>query len=124
MKIRVFAWLAVLAGLFVFVASAADIDGKWVAKVSGRNGQTQDNTFTFKTDGDKLTGTVSGPRGDMEITDGKVAGDEISFTTSANFGGNQVKMLFNGKVSGDEIKFTRKVEGRDRSTEFTAKKAS
>jgi hypothetical protein len=105
------------------LAWAADVSGKWIAQVPTRGGQTRETVFNFKTDGEKLTGTVSGPQGDIAISDGKVSGDEISFTVTANFGGNEVKLNYKGKVSGDEIKFTRTREGAQQSQEFTAKRA-
>ena len=110
--------------LFTAVAVAADISGKWTAEVPGRQGAMQTTTFNFKVDGDKLTGTMAGPRGDAPITDGKVSGDDISFTVSREMNGNTIKMNFTGKVSGGEIKFKRVVEGRDQTAEFTAKKSS
>jgi len=118
--LRLFAALA----LFTAVAVAADISGKWTAEVPGRQGAMQTTTFNFKVDGDKLTGTMAGPRGDAPITDGKVSGDDISFTVSREMNGNTIKMNFTGKVSGGEIKFKRVVEGRDQTAEFTAKKSS
>jgi hypothetical protein len=102
---------------------AADVTGKWVAQVPGREGQTRETTFNLKAEGDKLTGTVSGRQGDTQISEGKVSGDEISFKVVANFQGNEVKFLYKGKIAGDEIKFTRTREGGDQPPqEFTAKR--
>jgi len=89
---------------------AADVTGKWVAQIEGRQG-TQENTFIFAVDGTKLTGTMSSPRGENEITEGKVEGDEISFIVVRSFGDNEMKLLYKGKVSGDEITFTREFQG-------------
>ena len=102
---------------------AEDITGKWVAQVPGREGQTRETTFNLKSEGDKVTGTVSGRQGDTPISDGKISGSDISFTMTANFQGNSIKFIYKGKVSGDEIKFTRTREGADQAQEFTAKKA-
>jgi len=116
----------VLAGLGLMSlasAEAADVSGKWTAQVPGRGGQMRETTFNFKADGDKLTGTMSGPQADIAISDGKVEGDNITFNVSLTFGGNEVKLAFKGKVSGDEIKFTRQREGSDQTQEFTAKRA-
>ncbi len=110
--------------LFVFNAVAADVTGKWVAEMQGRNGQTRQVTFNFKADGSQLTGTVTTNRGDAQISDGKINGDEISFVQVMEFNGNQMKMTYKGKVSGNEIKFTREREGGGRTQEFTAKRAS
>ena len=123
MKIRMMVMVAafVLAGLSVVFA--ADVNGKWVAQVPGRGGQTRETTFNFKVEGAKLTGTVSGMQGDQPISDGKVAGDDISFVVVANFQGNEIKLNYKGKVSGDEIKMVRTREGGDQpGQEFVAKR--
>ncbi|HEU0179653.1 MAG TPA: hypothetical protein VFV58_35935 [Blastocatellia bacterium] len=118
-----------LSVCFVFAALslawAADVSGKWTAQVPGRNGQTRETTFNFKVEGDKLTGTMSGMQGgDNPISDGKISGDEISFTVKISFNGNDVTLLYKGKVSGDEIKMTRSRQGGDQpGQEFTAKRA-
>jgi len=110
--------------LTVAAALAADVSGKWVAQMPGRGGETREVTMNFKADGSALTGSITSPRGDAPISEGKIDGDDISFTQVLEFNGNQVKLLFTGKVSGDEIKFTRQREGGDRKQEFTAKRAN
>ena len=120
---RVLFVFALLVGIG-FVAQAADVTGKWTAQVPGRDGQTAEQTFNLKADGEKLTGTVSGRQGDTEISDGKVKGDEVSFNVKMSFQGNEMKMVYKGKLSGDELKLTRTREGSDRPpAEFTAKRA-
>ncbi len=104
--------VAVCLTLVAIAAYAADVTGKWTAQVPGRGGQVREVTFNLKAEGDQLTGTVSGPRGDAPISDGKIDGDTISFTQVMNFNGNEMKILYKGKVSGDEIKFTRKVDDK------------
>ena len=128
MKLRIPVLTAVLAAAFLsstlpLQAADAAVAGKWTAQVPGRDGQTRDVTFNFKTAGDKLTGTMSGRQGDVEITDGKVKGDEVSFDVTMNMQGNTAKMTYKGKVAGDEIKFTRQREGSDRTSEFVAHRA-
>ncbi len=122
MRFRTFVWATALLAVFVMTAAAADVAGKWTAQVPGRGGETQETTFNFKVDGSKLTGTMTGPQGDVQISDGKVMGDDVSFTVSMSFNGNDVKLLFKGTASGSEIKFTRQREGGNRVSEFTAKK--
>lgn len=116
--------LAVLSLLVSVAVFAADVNGKWVAQMQGRGGQTMEMTFNFTASGDSLTGTITTQRGESKISDGKINGDEISFTQEVEFNGNQMKFLYKGKVAGEEIKFTRQREGGDRTQEFTAKKAS
>src|ERR1041385_8246638 len=104
MKISRFAVAVVFLAFAAVCAWAADVTGKWTAQVPGRGGETREATFTFKADGDQLTGTVTTPRGENPISEGKVNGDEISFSQDLEFNGNKVKLLYKGKVSGDEIK--------------------
>jgi hypothetical protein len=123
MKIR----LTLLSALLAVSAFAADVTGKWSAEVQGRGGQTRQVTINLKASGDALTGTISGPQGDTEISDGKVSADEVSFNVTREFQGNTVKMHYTGKVAGDEIKFTVTREGGQgggRGQEFTAKRST
>jgi hypothetical protein len=90
--------------------AATDVTGTWTADMTGPNGDAAHLSFTFKQDGTKLTGTITGPQGDpMAFSDGKVDGDKISFTIS--FNGMTIK--HEGVVAGDEIKLTTKSEGGD-----------
>ena len=110
--------------LLAVSAFAADVDGKWTGSISTPMGDFP-VAFNFKADGATLTGSISGPRGDTAISDGKIDGDTITFTVVREFNGNSMKMNYTGKVSGDQIQF--KVErdgGEGRGMEFTAKRAS
>ena len=99
---------------------AGEVNGKWKASYSTPDGQTRESTFSFKAEGDKLTGTVASARGETPITDGKINGDDISFSVTRNFGGTERKMMYKGKVSGDELKL--KVGMGERDFEMTAKR--
>jgi hypothetical protein len=120
MKTTLLALMALLC--LSFVASAASVDGKWTAEVPGRNG-TQTNTFTFKSSGATVEGTVSNMRGDTPIADGKLDGDTLTFTVTrpGRGGGDPVKTTYTGKVKGDSIEFSYDM-GRGPQT-ITAKKA-
>lgn len=124
MKYRMVLFAAAFVLAAVTLAWAADVNGKWVAQVPGRGGQTREQTFTLKAEGGKLTGTVTGMQGETPIADGTVKGDDISFTQTFNPPqGDPIKVRYVGKVSGDEIKFTRTREGSDQpGQEFTAKR--
>ncbi len=123
-----FLLVTALLGILSVAAVAADVTGKWTADAPGRGGNTVKTTFTFKADGSKLTGTMENANGNpVDIADGKVDGDTISFNVVRSFGGNEIKLAFKGTVSGSEIKFTRSIEGFDGApppVEFTAKKAN
>jgi hypothetical protein len=106
--------------MLTIVLPAADVTGKWKAEFQTPDGQTRTSLFTFKVEGDKLTGTISSPRGEAPIQEGKVAGDEISFVVVREFGGNEVRIHYKGKVSGDDLKLT--VEFGERSFDMNAKR--
>jgi hypothetical protein len=113
---RILPRLAALVVLLTAVAVAADINGKWKAEFTTPDGTQRVNTFTFKVEGGKLTGTVQGSQDDTPIQNGKVDGDEISFTAERPFGAFSYK----GRVGAGEIKF--KVEFNGQSFEMTAKR--
>jgi len=120
MKLRLFSSLAalVLAATSMF---AADLTGKWVAKMQTPNGDTREMVMNLKADGEKLTGTVGGMRGDAEITDGKIAGDDVSWVVVRNFNGNEFRQEYKGKVSGKEMKL--QISFGERNMDVTATKA-
>jgi hypothetical protein len=117
-------WLLLLTVLFAFSAAAADVSGTWKGTADTPNGPVE-RTFIFKVDGNKLTGeTSSNMFGKSQIEDGKVDGDNISFTITVNFQGNEGKVNYKGKVDGDQIKFTVEVPAFSQTIEMTAKRVS
>jgi hypothetical protein len=98
--------LLILIALFAVSASAADATGNWKATAESQNG-TIERTFTFKVDGTKLTGeTSSEMMGKSTITDGKIEGDNLSFTIKVKFQDQDMTLNYKGKVSGDTMKLT------------------
>lgn len=101
---------------------AADIIGKWIAKIPSGRG-TFETVFSFRVYGTELVGTVSSFQGETAISEGKINGEEISFVVIRSFGRNEMKRVYKGKVVGDEIKFTREVQGgMGKPQEFIAKR--
>ena len=125
---KIIARTAAVAGiallLFALPAHAADVTGKWTAEFDSQVG-VQKYVFDLKSDAGKVTGKASfermGQKGDVELKDGKLAGDDISFVEMLDFQGNTVAITYTGKVVGDEIKFTRNV-GDFAKEEFVAKR--
>jgi len=113
----------IVAGLVLAASAAwaADVTGKWAAEIDMPNGNTRTTNFTFKVDGEKLTGTVSGRMAEVPIEDGKLVGSDISFSVTRDWGRGPTKFSYAGTVGEGEIKLTVKVEGRDRTFEITAK---
>ena len=111
--------LAVFA-ISALAALAADISGNWKASTEGPNGPME-RTFTFKQDGSKLTGeTTSSLIGKSTIADGKVDGDTVTFSITADVGGEKMTINYKGKINGNEIKLTSDAGGQ--SYQWTAKK--
>jgi len=105
-----------MAALLSMTAAAADVNGKWKAEFTSPDGQQRVNTFTLKAEGGKLTGTVAGAQDETPIQNGKINGDEISFSAERPFG----TFNYKGTVSGNEIKF--KVDVNGQNLEMTAKR--
>ncbi|MCS7026758.1 MAG: hypothetical protein NZV14_18315 [Bryobacteraceae bacterium] len=110
----------------------AGVDGRWVAEVKQperkekRGRDTLTTVFEFKTDGNKLTGTVSaGGRkaAAMEITDGKVEGNTITFkTVQKSRRKGDIEIEWRGTLEGDQLKLSRTMKNGRRSQELVAKR--
>jgi hypothetical protein len=108
--------------LFSLSAFAADVSGTWKVTAEGPNG-SMERTFTFKVDGGKLTGeTNSSMLGKSEISDGKVDGDNVSFTINIEIQGNAMKISYKGKVHGDDIDLTAEVGDSGQTIDWKGKR--
>ena len=100
------------------------VTGTWTAEFDTQIG-VQKYMFTFKVDGEKLTGEAvaerMGEKSTVTLTGGTVKGDQIAFTEPLNFQGQDVPITYTGTIAGDEIKFTRKV-GDFATEELVAKR--
>jgi len=104
---------AIICAIFCFAALAADISGNWSGNMQ-MGDQSFPLTYAFKQDGEKLTGTVTGPQGNpLPLNDGKIAGDKLSFSVKVDMGGNPAKFVSEGVIKGEEITLTTKMEGGD-----------
>lgn len=98
--------LTLLFTVLTVAAWAADITGTWSGTISN-GGNDFPLTYTFKQDGDKFTGTVTGPQGDpLPLVDCKLDGDKISFAVKVDMGGNAATFSSKGTVKGDEMVLT------------------
>lgn len=111
-------------------AQNATPTGTWSWSTPGRNGgEARKTTLKLKAEGEKLTGTVSmagrqGQAVETEISDGKVKGDDISFSVTREFNGNKFTAKYSGKVTADTIKGKMETErdGNVRSRDWEAKR--
>lgn len=85
-------------------AAPVSASGIWKWSFTPQNGQAMDSMLTLKQDGDKLTGTLQGRRGETAIEDGKINGADISFTVTRERNGEKFVAKYAGKISGDDIK--------------------
>jgi hypothetical protein len=123
MRKNVVTWgILALMCLFAVTAFAADVNGKWVYEMTTPNGDKRQGTLNLTAEGEKLTGTVSGMRGETPISEGKISGDDISFAVVRSRDGQEFKMLYKGKVVGNELKLT--VQFGERSFDITAKRSA
>ncbi len=105
----------------------ADPSGNWTWTMPGRNGGPDRKiTLKLKAEGDKVTGKIGMPARDgqtreVEIKDGKLNGNELSFTVVREFNGNTMTSKYKGKVGEDTIKgkleFERNGEAQTRDWE-------
>ena len=112
MKKIAIVFLCTLNALLIVAAHAVDISGQWRAEFDSQIG-TQKYLFTFQTDGDKLTGKaaaeVNDQKRDVELKEGKINADGVSFVEMLNIQGNEVRIQYTGKIGTNEIAFTREV---------------
>src|SRR5579885_2601746 len=100
----------ILGSVFIFLlvatARANDIAGQWRAEFDTQIG-VQKYLFTFKTDGDTLTGKAAVEVGERkreaELTEGKITNDTVSFVELLNIQGNDVRIRYSGKIGTNEI---------------------
>lgn len=105
---------------------AADPSGLWKAEFQGPQGNTIHSSIALKANGGSLTGTVEGMRGKpTPISDGKIDGNELTFTVVRHWQGVDIKTYYRGVLKKDVIHFTVTREGGQAAgEEFDAKRGS
>lgn len=84
---------------------AVNISGAWdfTVETSGGSGSP---SFTFKQEGENLTGTYKGQFGEAPLT-GTVKGDDVKFSVKISAQGQSLTVVYSGKVTGkDSMKGT------------------
>jgi hypothetical protein len=104
--------LAVFVPLLTGAAGSLDVVGRWRASFDTQIG-VQKYVFTFQVDGDKVTGKAAYEReqgkGEADLVDVKLSGDEISFVEPLQFDDQEIRITYAGRISGDEMRLTRQV---------------
>ena len=87
--------------------AAVDVTGTWALEVETAQG-TGTPSFTFKQEGDKLSGQYRGMFGEAPVT-GSINGSVIAFSVEVTAEGNTVRVTYSGTVDKDTMKGTVKL---------------
>lgn len=101
---------------------AADVTGLWKGsfELDGANVRVKMN---LRSTGTVVNGTVEGlGRAPIEIHDGKIEGDTVSFWLNANYQGSTYAVSYKGRISPDKIEFSFGVADGAWSSAMTVKK--
>jgi hypothetical protein len=94
-------------GLLCVTAWAADITGIWKGQITGPAGDNHELTLKLKSDGAKVSGTISGgpPMGEEQpIVKGEIKGDQLELEVQVKGpNGENMTLTYKGKVSGNKI---------------------
>ncbi|MFN7994756.1 MAG: hypothetical protein U0Q18_14205 [Bryobacteraceae bacterium] len=97
-------------------AADSPIVGKWDCTSSDDAGQSYSWTLTVKDDGGKLTGTLSGDPGDLELVDARLDGNSFTFkvvvndntyTVETTIDGNKIEGKYKGAEANGTLKGTK-----------------
>jgi hypothetical protein len=110
-----------LLGCLTSLVWAADVTGKWSAE--SENGQPW--VFNLKSDSGKVTGTMQHTEGqDRPINEGKLEGNDISFSVDSEWQGNPITLVFKGRISGDEMQLRVDTKDGNWGTDLVAKRSA
>jgi len=83
--------------------ASTGVTGNWRYQIS-LGGNDLDLLLSLKQEGDKVTGKVSVADFELPISEGKIAGDSISFTVAVDRDDMKFTSKYKGTVAGDTIK--------------------
>jgi len=121
-------WIAALLAFLAAMpaAHAADASGTWKGAFDFE-GSSVPLVFHLTAASGSVTGSVEGlPTTPVEIRDGKVNGDTVTFWVSTDYQGQIYKLMYTGKISagGDEIAFTFGTDDGSWSAQLTAARST
>src|SRR5262245_50174610 len=88
-------------------SGGSNVSGNWAFEVQTDQGSGSPS-FTFKQDGEKLTGTYKGAFGEGPV-EGTVKGNAINFTVKVNAQGQDVVITYSGTIENGSMKGTVKL---------------
>jgi hypothetical protein len=109
------------AGMLLSVAAfAADVSGNWNLTVESPRG-TQNPTMALTQNGEEVSGTYKGMRGEMPVK-GTLKGNDLKLSYTVSMQGNEMAINYEGVVNGDNIE-GKVVMGQMGEAKFTATRA-
>jgi hypothetical protein len=96
--------LVALAFVTATPRAQSNLTGTWAVSFTTPQGN-MDATATFKQDGEALSGTMSGPQGEVPFK-GIVKGKTFTFTIDVESPNGQLVIKLDGEQDGDSIKGT------------------
>jgi hypothetical protein len=107
----------------VATPAVPDVNGNWKGAFEF-NGNSVPVAFHLKSAGRVVTGTVDGmAAGSIEIHEGKIDGDTVTFWLNTVYQGDTYKLVYKGKVAADQIAFSFGTEDGSWSAEVKAGKS-
>lgn len=101
-------------------AQTKTIAGEWESAMNTPGG-VRTSKIIFNVDGEKLTGTVKRSQGDSPLA-GTIKGNDIQFSYTISYNGNNLTMTVVGKVDGDSINGTVSFGESGQDAEWSAKR--
>jgi hypothetical protein len=120
MRITVFAFLYLVASGTAAWAQPADASGTWDLVVNGPQGANT-AVMTLKKNADKLTGTISGDRGELPV-EGEQKDKAVSLWLTVQTGNGPLNITLSGTLAGESMSGTLNMGGAGQA-EWTAKRS-
>ncbi len=84
------------------VGSSVNAAGSWILTINSPSG-TMNAPLTLQVDRENVTGEMGTPSGNVAVSNGKLVGNELSFTYQINFQNQQLSVNAKGKIEGNSI---------------------
>lgn len=104
MRSFILAIAVAIAGTIALTSAQSSVAGDWMLTFNTPGG-TREAVATFKVDGETLTGTMSGPAGELPLK-GTVKENAFNFTLEVATQGGMLTVSIKGEVDGDSLKGT------------------
>jgi hypothetical protein len=84
MKRKIFTTALLAFCTLICLAAITDLTGKWKGVLKIGDGNEFPLTYTFKVDGENLTGSITSPQGEIPLSEGKINGSDFTFKIDVN----------------------------------------